>query len=403
MNATHAIVLLTTLSIFASAARAADDAQLFNDYLKYSQEVAAKHHLIVRAHFDGEQSKAKAIEFRYDRYPELERVQLPDGASYVRKKGASWIKSDDWGETGKPAPRTATKDFDNWIGLVDAPLKNVSESRDTSQGAVKPTLVENGEDAKPDEIRFMMMREHPTGFNYPRFSFTKFQDHALLRFFGGTMHYGEEKVIASIGYEFMFLVKMDVVTPTPAAAGATESTSDDANKLLTAAMKKMERGSWEVDETLVGAKTIHLHGLLARKDFDLTSESNDNSPPVRQITIVTLSWVSRDGGKTWQKTDAKDRSLYDRAHTAMMSESLPLFETVGTEQHEGETWQHLRMKTEEKIPDESRWHYWIAVDAKGEPLAIRQFQGAGIVRGELMSTKGTYRPTKAMFVKPPVF
>ena len=204
-----------------------DDGKLFADYLKYSREVAAKHHLIVHAHFDRESSKAEEIDFRYDRYPEVERIQLPSSsnASYVRKKGKDWIKSDDWGETGKPAPKSATKDFDNWIGLIDAPLQNIQQSRDKSQGAVKPTLVENEKDAKPDEIRFVLMREHPTGFNYPRFAFTKFQDHALIRFFGGTMRLGEEKLVASLGYEFMFLVNMTVVTPTPSPATSPTSTA----------------------------------------------------------------------------------------------------------------------------------------------------------------------------------
>jgi hypothetical protein len=391
-------------------AAAEDDAKLFADYLKYSREIAAKHHLIVHAHFDRASSKAKPIDFRYDRYPETERILLPSpsNAAYVRKKGKDWIKSDDWGETGKPAAKSATKDFDNWIGLIDAPLNDVRQSRDSSQGATIPTLVENDEDAKPGEIRFVLMREHPTGFNYPKFAFTTFQDHALIKFFGGTMRLGEEQLIASIGYEFMFLVNMTMVTPTPspaASAGAANerSTSGDASKLVAAAMKKMEHGAWEVDETMAGRKTIHVHGLLSGKDFDLTSET-DEGVPHREIMIVTLGWTSDDGGKTWKKTKADDRSMYDWVHTAMMSNpSMPAFETVGTEQHDGETWKHVRMKVEEKVPDESLWHYWIALDANGEALAIRKFQGAGIVRGEVMSTKGTYRPSKEPFVKPPHF
>ena len=212
--------LFAANSAFAAEVSHEDDAKLFADYLKHSREVAAKHHLIVRAHFDRGSSKAKEIEFRYDHYPEVERMQLSNGTSYVRKKGKGWIKSDDWGETGKPAPKSATKDFDNWIGLIDAPLNDIQESRDKSQGAVRPTLVENDEDAKPDEIRFELRREHPTGFNYPRFAFTGFQDHALIRFFGGTMRLGEEQLVASIGYEFMFLVNMKVVTPTPSPDAA---------------------------------------------------------------------------------------------------------------------------------------------------------------------------------------
>ena len=199
----------------ASVAHGATDAELFNDYLKYSQEVAAKHHLIARAEFEPESGKGKPVEFRYDRYPELVRIQLANGASYVRKKGGKWIKSDDWGKTGKPAPRSVTKDFESWIALVEAPLQNVVETKDASQGGLRPTRVENDEDAKPNEIRFIMSRENPTGLGYPRFAFVQFQDQALLRFFGGVMRLGDERVIASIGYEFMFLVDMKVVTPTP--------------------------------------------------------------------------------------------------------------------------------------------------------------------------------------------
>lgn len=208
---------LTTAGVLAAFSRTAraDDAELFNQYLKYSQEVAAKHHLIVRAEFERESSKAKKIAFRYDRYPELERMQLPNGASYVRKKRAKWITSDDWGKTGKAAPASTTKDFDSWIGLIEAPLNNISETHDKSQGGVRPTLVENDEDAKPDEIRFVLTRENPTAFAYPHFGFVKFKDKALLHFYGGGMRLGGEKLTASIGYDFMFLVDMEVVTPTP--------------------------------------------------------------------------------------------------------------------------------------------------------------------------------------------
>jgi len=217
-------VLLVAVARMARA----DDAALFNEYVKYAQEMATKHHLIVQAEFDRESSKAKKIAFRYDRYPEIERMQLPNGgASYVRKKGGKWIKSDDWGKTGKPAAQSATKDFENWIGLIEAPLNNISTSRDKSQGAVRPTLVENDEDAKPGEIRFVMNRENPTGFAYPHFGFVKFQDKALLRFFGGVMRLGDERLLASIGYDFMFLVNMQLVTPTPSQSPPARRSGGD--------------------------------------------------------------------------------------------------------------------------------------------------------------------------------
>jgi sugar lactone lactonase YvrE len=213
-----------TLTTLASqpvpAEKQPEDAELFADYLKYSREVAAKQHLIVHAHLEPLSAKGKPIEFRYDRYPDVERLQLPapSNASYVRKKGRSWIKSDDWGKTGKPAPKSATKDFANWIGLIDAPLQNIQSSRDPSQGGTKIVRVENDETASADEIRFVVTREHPTGLNYPHFAFTTFGDKALLKYFGGTMRLGDEKLDASIGYEFMFLVNIEdvkITTPKP--------------------------------------------------------------------------------------------------------------------------------------------------------------------------------------------
>lgn len=223
-------VVVALLAVLIGRTEAAEDAELFNEYLKYSREVAAKHHLIVRAEFDRDSSKAKPIAFRYDRYPEVERMQLPSGASYVRKKGARWVKSDDWGKTSKKAPASATKDFDNWIALIDAPLNNVAEVRDKSQGALRPMLVENDEDAKPGEVRFIMTRENPTGVGYPRFGFVRFQEQALLRFFGGPMRYGDERLLASIGYDFMFLVDMEVVTPTPAPKAKPEGARAKADE-----------------------------------------------------------------------------------------------------------------------------------------------------------------------------
>jgi len=211
-------ILLVAGSVVAAGLACADeDAKVFSDYLKYSREIAAKNHLIVHARFEPVSGKGKPIDFRYDRYPDVERIQLPapSSASYVRKKDGAWMKSDDWGKTGKPAPKSATKDFDNWIGLIDAPLQDIRESHDPSQGATKIERVENDQDASADEIRFVVTREHPTGFNYPRFAFVKFGDKALLKFFGGTMRLGDEKLIASIGYDFMFLVNMEMASPTP--------------------------------------------------------------------------------------------------------------------------------------------------------------------------------------------
>ena len=373
--------------------------------LKYSQETAAKHHLVVHAQIDPLGGKGKAIEFRYDHYPELERIQTESGANYVRKQGTAWIQSNDWGETGKKAKTSATKEFDSWISLVNAPIMNVQESRDKSQGGVVPTLVEGGEDEKSEEVVFEMRREKSTGIAYPRFGFVMFGGKALIHTFSGPMYYGTGRVMARMRYDFMFQVNMTMVTPTPSPATAaplSPAASPAGEALLNAAAKKMQRGVWQVDGTFVMAKKTRIHGLLAGKDFHLTRESDDGKQ-FHQATIMTLSWSSTDG-KTWKKADANDRSIYNWVHSSLLpNDQMPAFEIVGSESRDGETWQHLRLKVEEKIDDETRLpHYWIAVDAKGEPIAIRRFEGPGLIQGTVANTKIDYRPSKEPFIRPPM-
>ncbi len=191
----------------------ADDASQFEEYLKYSQEVVAKQHLIVYAEFEARADSDKKIEFRYDHYPELERIQK--GGSFVRKKRKTWVKSDDWGETGKAAPASVTNEFETWIGLLNAPLHNVHQSHDKSQGGVVPTLMKGDDGAKPDEIVFELRREHSTATIYPRFAFAPFPGKALIHTFAGPMCLGNERIMAHFRYDFMFQVQMEMVTPTP--------------------------------------------------------------------------------------------------------------------------------------------------------------------------------------------
>jgi hypothetical protein len=66
---------------------------------------------------------AGTAEFKYDRYPNggPERIQCDDG-EFARKNGKAWLKSNDWGETGKPADATSSKRLNNWVGLIDGRL-----------------------------------------------------------------------------------------------------------------------------------------------------------------------------------------------------------------------------------------------------------------------------------------
>ena len=59
--------------------------------------------MIAYVRLESLEGKPHSDECRYDRYPgKVERIQLPSGLLYARKKGKKWIESEDWGESGKP-------------------------------------------------------------------------------------------------------------------------------------------------------------------------------------------------------------------------------------------------------------------------------------------------------------
>lgn len=205
------------LVAFIPSLRAQDEI-LFNEYLKATRDAIAKHHLIVYVHYQSQSGEPRPTEFRYDHYPEMERIQTNDGNSYIRKDEKSWVKSDDWGATGTPANPEKTKHFDGWISLINAPLNNIAEAREHTQGETKVVRVENPAGEKSDKMVFEIQREHASGMVYPKFTFTPFQDGALLHEFSGPMYFGDGKIMASIRYDVMSMVKVEQVTPTPSAS-----------------------------------------------------------------------------------------------------------------------------------------------------------------------------------------
>lgn len=138
-----------------------------------------------------------------------------------------------------------------------------------------------------------------------------------------------------------------------------------------AAMKKMTAGVWEVNGTATYKKTIRIRGLLSGTDFDLAMEGT----PQRLIVIGNKAWVTSDGGKIWRTGDPNDRLVYSFAHTPIFAGRLePPFEEVGTEQHDGETSLHIRLKVAEKVDPKELPQYWLALDGQGQPLYIRRVE-----------------------------
>ena len=87
---------------FSTTGRAEENTEVVADNLKYSRDFYSKVHFVAIANLDfGAGGRA---EFKYDRYPNggSERIQAGNEEEFARKDGKTWLKSNDWGETGKP-------------------------------------------------------------------------------------------------------------------------------------------------------------------------------------------------------------------------------------------------------------------------------------------------------------
>ena len=59
---------------------------------------------------------ARETNFRYDRYPDVERVQMKDGV-YARRKPKGWMKSSDWAKTGTKVKSAKAEELDALVSV----------------------------------------------------------------------------------------------------------------------------------------------------------------------------------------------------------------------------------------------------------------------------------------------
>ena len=175
--------------------------------------------------------------------------------------------------------------------------------------------------------------------------------------------------------------------------------------LLMAAMKKMDEGVWEVKGTAHVSRTIKLHGLLSGKDFDLTMEPENGDVVRRQIVIKDKAWTSSDAGKTFHPGSPDDRLVYNLTHTPILSGRLePPFERVDTEQHDGATWLHIRLKVNEKKDQADLPHYWLVLDPQGQARYIGRASVPEFNPGsnDVVRCNFEYAPAKEKIAPPPL-
>src|SRR4029453_18428651 len=90
------ILAISILVTAASSLLATDDPR-FAQWMENSRAAFANNHMIAYVKLESLEGKPHSEECRYDRYPgKVERIQLPSGVSYARKKGKKWIESRDW-------------------------------------------------------------------------------------------------------------------------------------------------------------------------------------------------------------------------------------------------------------------------------------------------------------------
>src|SRR5437867_11906406 len=168
MTKRKSVGILAT-SAFVLPILRAQDAKFAADNLKYSRDFYSKVHLVAIANLS--LGSAGTAEFKYDRYPNggPERIQCGDG-EFARKDGKTWLKSSDWGETGKPVDAQTSKRLNNWVGLIDARLNGQPASNDPSEGATVMKFLGKETDNDREEFVLEESKQKPKAKSYPHIS-----------------------------------------------------------------------------------------------------------------------------------------------------------------------------------------------------------------------------------------
>src|SRR5438093_2784475 len=273
-----------------SAPSASPDAKFAADNLKYSRDFYSKVHLVAIANLS--LGSAGTVEFKYDRYPNggPERIQCGDG-EFARKNGKTWLKSNDWGETGKPVDAQTSKRLNNWVGLIQARLNEAPASNDPSEGATVMKFIGKEDQGEREEFVFEESKEKRKSKSYPHVSFGRYKSDkegpVLLSEFSGPMRLGGHEAQVKISFSHLVAVNIQDVTekspppPSPAAGSSPETSGQSA----TAAAKPSSAASAaeESDEDLVNrgiekGKNGDLDGAIADFDRAIKLNPKDDAP-----------------------------------------------------------------------------------------------------------------------------
>ena len=283
---------------FSTTGRAEENTEVAADNLKYSRDFYSKVHFVAIANLDfGAGGRA---EFKYDRYPNggPERIQAGNGEEFARKDGKTWLKSNDWGETGKPVDAQTAKRLNNWVGLIDARLNGEPASNDPSQGATVVKFLRKEDQDKREEFVFEESKEKPKAKSYPHISFGRYKDakdeQVLLSHFSGPMRLGGREANVDIDFSYLVAVKIQEAaqqSPSPAAGSSSVTPGQSAAASEYASPLAGGSGDDFVARGIEKAKNGDLDGAIAEFDRAAKADPQNDAPYYNR---AQAKWLKKD-------------------------------------------------------------------------------------------------------------
>jgi len=283
---------------FSTTGRAEENTEVAADNLKYSRDFYSKVHLVAIANLDfGAGGRA---EFKYDRYPNggPERIQAGNGEEFARKDGKTWLKSNDWGETGKPVDAQTAKRLNNWVSLIAARLDGQPASNDASQGATVLKFLRKEDQDKREEFVFEESKEKPKAKSYPHISFGRYKDakdeQALLSHFSGPMRLGGREANVDIDFSYLIAVKIQEAaqeSPSPTAGSSSVTSGQSAAASESASPLAEASGDDLVARGIEKAKNGDLDGAIAEFDRAAKADPKNDAPYYNR---AQAKWLKKD-------------------------------------------------------------------------------------------------------------
>lgn len=197
----------------------AQDAKIVADNLEYSREFYSGVHFSAIAE--------SQPSFGYQRYPDNgpERIQC-DAGRFARQHGKPWLRSEDWGESGRPVDQPMARKLDGWVKLVEAAfdfvpseVKLVNKSREGVR--VEWTF----------EARAANQKGTPVRLRFDRPLYDKNQN-VLLHGFEGSLPAVGGKARERVKFSFAYLVAASGFELSEAAWETLETPKELENKPL---------------------------------------------------------------------------------------------------------------------------------------------------------------------------